>query len=193
MVDFLKSHGVSGLRPATAPKQLAHSSFLEAIKATCPLPFQIGVDICDISRIQKLVQSSDTFYQRFRDRVLTPLEVELQFIPEIRLAEFLAGRWAAKEAIIKAKASWQADGGTKEKVFMHDIVILPGPIVEAISAADVQSGEFDVNDGISKDDVRQQRGPLRAFVRQNGKWKEVLVSVSHDGEMATAMAFVVKD
>lgn len=82
-------------------------------------------------------------------------------------------------------------------MFMHDIVILPAPVVEAVKSVDFESGEaeggeVEVVEGESLEEVRKRKGPLRAFVQQDGAWEEVLCSVTHDGDMATAMAFVVK-
>ena len=99
-----------------------------------------------------------------------------------------------------ASLSWGVEGkGSETKVFMHDIVILPAPVVEAVKSADVGSGEFELvksedlgEGGESLEEVRGRKGPLRAFVQQDGVWEEVLCSVTHDGDMATAMAFVVK-
>lgn len=78
-----------------------------------------GIDIVEIGRIRKLVESQP----RFPERVLTEKEraVYLQF-KERRAIEFLAGRWAAKEAFSKAKGT----GIGKELSFM-DIEIENDP------------------------------------------------------------------
>ncbi len=78
-----------------------------------------GIDIVEIGRIRKLVESQP----RFPERVLTEKEraVYLQF-KEQRAIEFLAGRWAAKEAFSKAKGT----GIGKELSFM-DIEIENDP------------------------------------------------------------------
>lgn len=61
-----------------------------------------GVDIVEIGRIRKLVESQP----RFPDRVLTENEKTIySTYNERRRAEFLAGRWAAKEAFSKAKGT----------------------------------------------------------------------------------------
>lgn len=62
--------------------------------------YGIGIDIIEIDRIKKSLQKSD----RLINRILTTKEKELFLaLPsEIRQYEFLAGRFAAKEACSKA-------------------------------------------------------------------------------------------
>ncbi|WP_342526338.1 holo-ACP synthase [Chryseomicrobium sp. FSL W7-1435] len=62
----------------------------------------IGLDIIELSRIERLVQRSPKFYKR----ILTPNEQLYyeQAIPSRQL-EFLAARFAAKEAFAKAKGT----------------------------------------------------------------------------------------
>jgi holo-[acyl-carrier protein] synthase len=55
----------------------------------------IGVDIIEIDRIEKAVAK-----QRFKDRIYTPAEQE--YCDAAHNAERYAGRFAAKEAVIKA-------------------------------------------------------------------------------------------
>jgi len=57
----------------------------------------IGTDITDISRIKKLMDEQG---QRFLDKILSTEEISL--IPEKGSEHFTAGRFAAKEAIVKA-------------------------------------------------------------------------------------------
>ncbi|WP_102264918.1 holo-ACP synthase [Mesobacillus jeotgali] len=78
-----------------------------------------GIDIVEIGRIRKLVESQP----RFPERVLTEKEREVyRQYNERRGIEFLAGRWAAKEAFSKAKGT----GIGKELSFM-DIEIESDP------------------------------------------------------------------
>ncbi|WP_031406041.1 holo-ACP synthase [Geobacillus vulcani] len=59
----------------------------------------IGIDIIELGRVRSLLERS----KKFPDRILTPRE-KRQFdqLPPTRQAEFLAGRFAAKEAYAKA-------------------------------------------------------------------------------------------
>lgn len=58
----------------------------------------IGIDLVETSRIQKLVTN---YGDRFIGRILGPLELELYRTRRDRY-QFLAGRFAAKEATVKA-------------------------------------------------------------------------------------------
>ena len=62
----------------------------------------IGLDIAEIDRIRRLDGKSS----KFRERVLTERELsEYALLSENRKVEFLAGRFAAKEAFAKAKGT----------------------------------------------------------------------------------------
>lgn len=78
-----------------------------------------GIDIVEIGRIKKLVESQP----RFPDRVLTEKEKDIYCTyNERRGIEFLAGRWAAKEAFSKAKGT-----GIGKELSFHDIEIEADP------------------------------------------------------------------
>lgn len=80
--------------------------------------FGIGLDLTDIHRIKKAVENRRTF----PERVLTPNELDLYYnLSGARQIEFLAGRYAAKEAYSKAL------GTGIGKVGFLDIEILPDP------------------------------------------------------------------
>ncbi|MBM7689428.1 holo-ACP synthase [Enterococcus ureilyticus] len=75
----------------------------------------IGIDMVELSRIEKIIENKSSFVQR----VLTSNEYELfQRLPHKRQVEFLAGRFACKEAFSKA---WGTGIGS---VGLHDIEIL---------------------------------------------------------------------
>lgn len=62
----------------------------------------IGLDIVELSRVEKAMQRSD----KFALRILTPREHTLfQTLSSTRKVEFLAGRFAAKEAYAKANGT----------------------------------------------------------------------------------------
>lgn len=59
----------------------------------------IGIDAVDLARIEKIIQQKSHFV----DRILTAEEMELyQQLSRKRQIEFLAGRYACKEAFSKA-------------------------------------------------------------------------------------------
>ncbi|CAH0118872.1 Holo-[acyl-carrier-protein] synthase [Paenibacillus sp. CECT 9249] len=80
--------------------------------------YGIGHDLLEIGRIQRIL--SQPAGQRFLDRVLTEAERALAAERGARLAEFAAGRFAAKEAVVKAFGC-----GIGEVIGFRDIEILP--------------------------------------------------------------------
>ncbi|MFJ8460339.1 holo-ACP synthase [Lysinibacillus xylanilyticus] len=78
----------------------------------------IGLDIVEIDRIVKAMMRTN----KFKDRILSEKEkVLFDTHSETRRIEFLAGRFAAKEAFSKALGT-----GIGEKCKLHDIEILRG-------------------------------------------------------------------
>lgn len=78
----------------------------------------MGTDIVEIARIQKLLEGSAG--RRFLERVLTEKERALAEQRDARLSEFVAGRFAAKEAVVKALGC-----GIGGEVGFHDLQIVP--------------------------------------------------------------------
>ncbi|WP_068676135.1 holo-ACP synthase [Oceanobacillus sp. Castelsardo] len=85
----------------------------------------IGIDIIELERIQKSIKN-----ERFVDRILTKKEKDLYLTlkNKKRRIEFVAGRFAAKEAVAKALGT-----GIGKLSFQH-IEVLPNelgaPIIE---------------------------------------------------------------
>ncbi|WP_099156476.1 holo-ACP synthase [Virgibacillus ndiopensis] len=81
----------------------------------------IGIDLIELNRIQKNINHNE---QRFIDRILTVNEREVynSLTGEMRKVEFLAGRFAAKEAYAKAIGT-----GIGKLSFQH-IEILPNDL-----------------------------------------------------------------
>lgn len=76
----------------------------------------IGLDIAEIPRIRKAMERSEKFQQR----ILSERELKLFYqLSEKRKIEFLAGRFAAKEAYSKAKGT-----GIGKGCEFHQIEIL---------------------------------------------------------------------
>ncbi len=62
----------------------------------------IGIDICELKRIESILRKQP----KFVNRILTDQEKEyFEELTEKRQVEFLAGRFAAKEAFSKAKGT----------------------------------------------------------------------------------------
>lgn len=80
--------------------------------------FGIGHDLVEIARISQLQQRST--WPKFMERILTEGERKLAEQRGGRLVEFVAGRFAAKEAVVKALGC-----GIGDKVGFMDIEILP--------------------------------------------------------------------
>ena len=80
----------------------------------------IGLDLLELERIEENVRKGD----RLAKRVLTEREMAMyQDMSERRKIEFLAGRFAAKEAFSKAVGT-----GIGKEIGFHDIEILPNEI-----------------------------------------------------------------
>ena len=62
----------------------------------------LGVDICEIARMERAISRHPTF----RDRVFTPEEIAY-CDSKARPAESFAGRFAAREAVIKALGGYR--------------------------------------------------------------------------------------
>lgn len=78
----------------------------------------IGIDVCNVSRIQQDIEELDTFViDTFTDPEIVYCE---QAINSFVRAQRYAARFAAKEAVIKAL------GGIEEGVNFQDIYILKG-------------------------------------------------------------------
>ncbi|MBX8945069.1 MULTISPECIES: holo-ACP synthase [Lysinibacillus] len=78
----------------------------------------IGLDIVEIDRIAKAMKRTD----KFKDRILTINEKKIfDGYSETRKIEFLAGRFAAKEAFSKALGT-----GLGEHCKLHDMEVLKG-------------------------------------------------------------------
>ncbi|ALX49148.1 holo-ACP synthase [Lentibacillus amyloliquefaciens] len=77
----------------------------------------IGIDIIELSRIRKSIQKNN----RLGERVLTAPEMTLykSLTNDLRKTEYLAGRFAAKEAFSKAVGSGIG------KISFKDIQIMP--------------------------------------------------------------------
>ena len=78
----------------------------------------IGTDLCDVGRVSAVLER---FGERFARRILVPRELE-RFRNHTRPANYLAKRFAAKEALSKALGT-----GIRAPVNWHNIEIRNAP------------------------------------------------------------------
>ncbi|XEC93920.1 holo-ACP synthase [Paenibacillus tarimensis] len=78
----------------------------------------IGHDIVEIGRVEQIVSGPSG--SRFMRRVLTEAEMASAAARGARIPEFVAGRFAAKEAVVKAFGC-----GIGRIVSFHDMEIIP--------------------------------------------------------------------
>ena len=118
----------------------------------------IGVDIVDIARIQAML---DRYGDRFLGRVYTESETAYA-MSGANKAERLAGRFAVKEAVMKALGTGKSQG-----ILWKDVETVRGRL--------------------GKPEVRLH-GEAVKWLKIRG-WSTVHASVTHDG--GNAMAFVI--
>lgn len=125
----------------------------------------IGHDLVPMDRLERMLRSE--IGRRFIERVLTPGEREYaqsRFGDEItgRWVEFTAGRFAAKEAVVKALGC-----GIGKMVGFHDLEILPDAAGRPVCSLSRRSG-------------------LRLGLRPDGY--RIHLSITHTEEYASAFA-----
>lgn len=120
----------------------------------------IGTDIIECDRIEEMIAKHD---QVFVDRVFTPAEIEYCSGRKASSQHF-AGRWAAKEAILKAMGTGWAKG-----IRWIDIEVRNQPGGQPVVALSGKAKEICSSRGIA----------------------DVLISISHTKAFATAFAIAV--
>jgi holo-[acyl-carrier protein] synthase len=83
--------------------------------------YGVGMDLLEIGRMKKILTGKTA--ERFLERILTPAERELAHTRKGRRSEFIAGRFAAKEAVVKALGC-----GIGQIMGFQDMEILPDPL-----------------------------------------------------------------
>lgn len=119
-----------------------------------------GVDLVHCPRIQRVW---DSHGQRFLDRIYTPAEQKYCLLGGHAIVR-LAGRFAAKEAVMKVLGT-----GWRGGIEWTDIETLPDPLGRPLLTL---------------------HGGTRTFAEQLGV-VQVLVSISHSGDYAMASAIGV--
>lgn len=168
------------------------------------LPFTIGADVCSIQRISRIASAVAPANKRvnpFARRFLTPREVShlhARFRIDTRgnldsIAGHLAGRWAAKEAIIKAVKPrklqpleievWQTRDG---EVFG----LVADPPAKVYEDADYLSGIHPQLEGVA---LSGKRDHLERALDLRGNATILSVSISHDSDYAFAVALAIPD
>src|ERR1043165_1459086 len=120
----------------------------------------IGTDIVECLRIAQMVERHG---ELFITRVYTPLEIEYCQSRK-QATQHFAGRWAAKEAILKALGT-----GWRRGISWRDVEV-----------TSLRSGA----------PVAELHGGARAWMEQKGI-SQMLVSISHCRSHATAYALAV--
>ena len=124
--------------------------------------FGIGTDIVECSRIANMIEKHN---ELFIDRVYTPIEIDYCSQRKASVQHY-AGRWAAKEAILKALGTGWAKG-----VAWTDIEIL-----------NEMGGQPKVRLGGGAREICEEKGV-----------SQILVSISHCQSYATAYATALTD
>jgi phosphopantethiene--protein transferase domain len=88
--------------------EIIRSQVMESVNLA---KLKIGTDICSVKRIE---QAYERFGKRFLDRILTDDEASYVLSAERHFVHRLAGRFAAKEATVKALGTGWIGVGWKE-------------------------------------------------------------------------------
>ncbi|MFF2484636.1 holo-ACP synthase [Paenibacillus sp. NPDC058071] len=121
----------------------------------------IGHDVTDMDRVQAIVAGKAG--RRFLERILTGRERErIEGAGDKRVAQYAAGRFAAKEAVVKALGC-----GIGEMCGFADIEILP--------------------DKLGKPECRVSEASLRKLGYDPGTLR-IHITITHDRTIASAVA-----
>lgn len=123
----------------------------------------VGVDTVDIERVVRIVNK---YGERFLSRVFTEREIEYALSAKVKIHERLAGRFAVKEAVMKALGTGKSGG-----ILWKDVETLRGP-----------RGEPRV----------KLHGKAREYAERAGI-KTVHASITHDGKMAVGFVIMEGD
>lgn len=88
--------------------------------------YGIGHDVLEIGRVEEIAAGS--LGRRFAQRILTGRELVLAEGKGLRTVEFIAGRFSAKEAVVKALGC-----GIGQTVGFRDIEILPDTLGKPVA------------------------------------------------------------
>jgi holo-[acyl-carrier protein] synthase len=132
----------------------------------------IGIDLVKSARIKDAVQKWD---KRFLNRIFTPLEQEYAFAHKVPYLH-LAGRFAVKEAVMKALGTgWRGGVRWTEIGVINETAERPGA-----SARSAGTGKPRVE---VTGNVKQMMDARRV--------KEIQVSISHDTDYSVAQVVLI--
>ncbi|KAI0861724.1 hypothetical protein F4860DRAFT_474883 [Xylaria cubensis] len=164
------------------------------------LPFIIGNDICHIPRVRSILKGR--FGPQLVRRILRTEEIQHSTTARIlrcihnqnaqssqagfdRAVEFMAGRFAAKEAVIKAHPH--------RRLTFQCIAILRATSNSSGGSGQGQGQESifrEVKSGLQPQDKTSQSAPLVALIKAGESAQSDIyasVSISHDADYATAV------
>ena len=121
--------------------------------------YGIGHDILELERVSRILDGKSK--DRFLQRVLTPKEQEAIAQKGSRLTEWVAGRFAVKEALVKAIGC-----GISQQVGFQDIEVLPdenGKPYATLSAAAWRNIQLDPDRTRIHVTISHQPGMASAF------------------------------
>ena len=121
--------------------------------------YSVGIDLIDSERIEKAM---DRYGRKFISKILGDEELSM-FDHRVNKIQFLSGRFAAKEAVIKTLGAF-----FERRIHFRDMQIL--------------------NDLYGKPYVH-----LEDNIRERVLDKEVKVSITHEKKMAAAVALITGD
>jgi holo-[acyl-carrier protein] synthase len=122
--------------------------------------YSIGVDLVDIGRISK---GYNRFHKRYLDRLFSKAEIEIIMARKTGMKTTMAGKFAAKEAVMKALGIFFDSG-----VSLKDIEVLNYP-----------------------NGMPYIKLPPRITKEIEGK--KVIVSISHEKKYAVGMAVIIDE
>ncbi|GGG24263.1 holo-ACP synthase [Paenibacillus abyssi] len=125
----------------------------------------IGHDLVEIERISRIVKGASG--RRFMERILTEAELIIADQRETRLAEFVAGRFAVKEAIVKALGC-----GIGAVIGFRDMEVVPGETGQPLCKLTTEAWQ---RLSLHKDEVR------------------IHVTITHERTMASAFVVIERE
>lgn len=130
------------------------------------LIYGIGHDVLEIKRVAAIIKGAHG--HKFIDRILTPAERKIAQAKGAKLHEFIAGRFAAKEAISKGFGC-----GIGAILSFADIEVVPDPSGKPTVILSAQAWE-------------------RLGLQQEAEYYQIHLSISHQTELASAFAVIEK-